>query len=757
MITSAFGERAALPDRVTFRSRVRSAICVIGLLCAVSPAAATPYETFVDVEDEADLQDLLAAGTLTEDTYNELIELLGRGVDLNSADRNELYALPNLTYEDVDAIIAYRSLNDGVIRDPAELVTAEALSEEKFLAIAAFLVVRPPDARPLAVHGWVRAMTRAQLHDFTPRAPNDPFIPPFGLRTRITAMQHLMIGAAITTTRLEPGAPVWDPVRGALIADAPSYKFQVPKIYAKWETESVQAIAGTFRAGFGQRLVFDNSTTYSPNGLYIDDQMLFSQDLTRACKRSGGELPASPCSGLLGSEYITPDFVWRQGLLGVAAGAKRLELSSGWLQAYGWGSVARKDVYQYELVNRDACPDPHDDSNPACAAPQVLVRPEGNLLDPSPRHAFQTLPDVFQERLVGGNVTYFADRRNSVGVTAYGASIANLVEGVDLDYQEWSRIPYGKRYGAAGANFTFGRDWLDVFGEAAISFDAMGEQDPTLTPAKGGGGPAAILRMTATRKREELEVVARYLSTDYANPYARPISQPDEFEGQRARDEAGGRVRYIRTSKDLVIRALADVWVNPSNGASQPKLDTYVRANVRTTRQLWLGLWERYQDKDLRRGGHDQCFEISNELDETGEPIPCGGRQLTTIVRATYEPSRKLSATLQLQHQLLDDNTRMELLSKFRQDLAAWLVVYYRPSKDMRMRARVRYLDEAIHDNTYLERSFAMLVDSVHRVRQRDWVRVRLDGRFWLDKRTMTPNRAPNPELGLWLFYEARL
>src|SRR5262249_50320626 len=152
------------------------------------------------------------------------------------------------------------------------------------------------------------------------------------------------------------------------------------------------------------------------------------------------------------------------------------------------------------------------------------------------------------------------------------------------------------RFGAMGANFAFGRDWFDIFGEAALSFDNMPRPDPTLTAARGGGGPAALLRMTATRKHEELEVVARYFSTDYLNPYSRPISEPDTFDGQRARDEAGVRVRYLRSSHEFQLRALVDVWTDPSGTTLQDpskpiKLDTYVRTSVRTTEDLWLGVW----------------------------------------------------------------------------------------------------------------------------------------------------------------------
>jgi hypothetical protein len=550
-------------------------------------------------------------------------------------------------------------------------------------------------------------------------------------------------------------------VRDALVAEPRKDRFHIPKAYVKWETKAMSAVVGSYRAGFGQRLIFDNSSTYSPNGLYLDDQLFFSPDLSGACNQSAGELLTSPCTGAAGSEYVSPDFAWRNGLFGAAIGAKHLELSTGWLQGFAFASASNRSIYQYELVDAGKCADPHDDDDPACAAPDVFVRPDGNLLTPTTRHSFATLSDVFQERLVGANVGYFVDRRNSVGVTGFAAEERNLVEGIDLDFQEWSRLPTGKKFGAVGANFSAGSGWLDIFGEAGTSFDQNRVDEARLTPAKGGGGPAAILRMTATRKKEELEVVGRYYSADYLNPYARPISQTDEFEGQRARNEAGARVRYIRSSKELVLRALADVWVTPqqlSTGDREgPKLDTYIRANVRTTPVLWLGLWERYQDKDLGRTGHDQCFEISNDTDESGEPIPCGGRQLSTIVRGQFEPDRKLSFILQLQHQLLDDNTRMELENKFRQDVAVWFVMYWRPNKNLRMRGRIRYLDEAIHDNTYLERSVAGLIDTAFRVRERDTFRIRFDTKIWMDKRMSTTDRVPNPELSGWLFYEARL
>lgn len=733
---------------------VRAAISVFLLGAAlVRPAAATPYETFIDIDDQADLEDLFASGDLTQDTYNELLDLLEAGVDLSTADRAQLYALPNLTYEDVDRIIEYREKQNGVIRDPAALVPAGALTADKLLAIAAFLVATPA-AGQRGFRGWVRGMLRF--------APRDKVLPPFALRGRFAIDRHVQAGFAGVFSRLQIGAPTYDPNRGALIADRRGYGAALPKAFVKYETDDVVLIGGTFRAGFAQRLTFDNSQHYTPNGLYHDDELYYSQELERDCRESAGELAASPC---VGSRYATPDWRYRDGLLGAGAGWKRLAAGGGWLQLYGWSSTVRKSIYQYELVDRERCPDPHDDGDPACAAPTVFVRPDGPLLTPTSRFSFQTLPRVFSEELAGANVTYFADRRNSAGVTVYGAQLTDLVDGIDLDTQEWSRLPTGKRYGAAGANFSLGKGWLDVFGEAALSIDRLPD---SLGPQEGGGGGAAILRVVATKRKQELEGTFRYYSIDYANPYARPISQPDEFDGQRARDEAGGRLRYYNTGKALTVRASVDVWFPLSSlasdsvlGRSQPKLDTYVRADVRTTDKLHLGAWLRFQDKDLRASGHVQCFEVPTETDENGEPIPCGGRQITSTGRARFRADRTLDLTAMIEHQAVDDGQPMAsaFRDRFRHDMAGWLIALWRPDNHLRVRARARYLHEAINDDVddYLERSLSGLLDTSLGLRTRDLLRARVDMKFWLDNRDATQVRSPNPELQLWLSYEARL
>ncbi|MEJ7596717.1 MAG: hypothetical protein WKG01_02305 [Kofleriaceae bacterium] len=713
-------------------------------------SSATPYETFIDIDDQQDLEDLLASGDITTDTYDELLELLNSGVDLNTADRAQLYALPNLTYEEVDAIIAYRDQQKGIIADPAALVAAGALTEDKLLGISSFLLISTPKDR-FAVKGWVRGMTRW--------SHRDKDVLPFALRGRFTALKHVQAGFAGVFTRNEIGAPVYDPNRDALISAPAKNRVALPKIFIKYEDDRASVIAGSFRAGFGQRLVFDNSSRYTPNGLYFDDDLFYSADLVSECRESAGELAVSPCDGPRGDRYVTPDWNWRDGMFGVGAGLKRLELTTGWIQVYAWASVSKRSIYQYELVDRAKCADPHLDGDPSCGAPVVYVRPGGSLLTPTSRYSFVTLPDVFSERLAGMNVSYFADRRNSVGVTFYGANEVNLIDGVELDTQEWSRLPTGGKFAAAGANFAFGRDWLDIFGEAAASYD---ESPDGPGPSEGGGDLGAILRVTATRKKEELETSLRYYGIDYVNPYARPISQPDELDGQRARDELGFRARYYRAEKQFSVRGLIDLWLPPSQlrddsvlMRAQPKLDSYIRGDVRTTDQVTVGGWVRYQDKDLRAGGHDQCFEISSDETPEGEPIPCAGRQLTTIAKVKFAPDKLQNYTAMLEYQLLDDNAASE--TAFRQDVAAWFIGLWRPDPAVRLRGRVRFLDEAINDNSKLERSVSAVVDGALKLRGRDTVRLRFDSKFLLDDRKATDARDPNPELQVWLSYEARL
>jgi hypothetical protein len=702
--------------------QLRTSIAIAVLAALAAPARANPYETFIDVDSEEDLYDLQATGQIDDDTLAELVEVFQSGVDLNRASREELYSLPNLTYGEVDAIIEYRGLA-GWIHEPIDLVVAGILSQEKLESIASFLLISDPTRPLFATAGWVRGQTRFTV--------DDDGTPPAELQARVATLRNLTVGFAGTLSRNRLTDVEYNPDRDRLMASAADSSVYLPKFYVQWQTDRWGVIAGTYRIGFGQRLTFDNTSLYTPNGFYKDDQLFRETDLVVACRESAGDLDDSPCTGPAASVYETPDYKWREGMLGVAAGFKNLEVGPGTLQSYAFASYQPHSIYQYEIYSPSTCDDPHD-TDDECSAPPVYNR-QADPDEDTTTWKFQTLPDLFTEMLAGGNVAYSPTRRSHIGVTGYGADVSWAPDGMDLDFQEWSRLPYGGPFGAVGVDGAIGVGMFDVFGEVTRSFDSMPDGD--------GGGYGAVLReVTNFRKQNELEVSLRYYDQAFKNPYARPIAAPDEFEGARARDEMGARLRYTaRLAKRLSLRATADLWSHPSDESTDGLVD--VRADLDLTPQFGVGLWNRYV----------QCLEIAlpDDPEEDFDPGLCEGERYQATGRFRFSPTRRATFIAQYQHEYFPDQDR--------QDSAAAFIATARPWDWLRSRARVRYLHEDItSDEMPLEESLWGYVDTGVRVRERDWLRVRYDVVLHLDDRANTQERVPSPEHWLWLEYESR-
>lgn len=752
---------------------------VVLSLVAVAPAAAAPYEAFIDIETLEDLDDLLATGQITTETYDALYTLMERGVRLDTATRAELYSLPNLTYEEVDAILEYRELN-GFIRAPEDLVVAGVLTDEKLLAIAAFLIIQERGGGRYQPHGHVHVGTRA--------AQNDSDLPSGFLRARVRAGKELTAGLGAVLTRRRIGEVTWDPNRDALIADAAGPQLHLPKAFVRYRGDKMDAIAGTYRIGFGERLTFDTATDYTPNGIYLDDQITRDYDLSRECSLSTGELAGSPCPGLMEErDYVTPDYGWSDGLRGIAVGTEHIELGAGRLQAFAWGSYQHRGIYQYEIANTEACPDPRNDVDGACKAPVVLVRPEGgDPLASTAAHAYQTLPEMFAESLVGANLTYFAARRDFVGVTGYGATTQWLPDtpaSVRLDTQEWSRWPIGGRYGAIGAQVGIGRGIFDIFGEVTHSFDRMPDGPG---PIDGGGGPAAVLRVTRNQKENELELSARYFDADFVNPYSGALAAADELEGHRGRGEHGVRAKLTRKLEQVGLRLRGDLWRRLVSVERELADDIFVddyeyvlaaellaRADVTVSKILRYGGSVQLTDKGL---GEPQrftpptmanpmgtpippCYEIFIEDGQAGEPATCTGRRLATRLHARYAPSRDWHVLLQLAHNALDSGEESVPGSgdgTLRHDLGASVKGIWRPDARLRLESRIKFEDYDVADNTAYERTVHAMASAVYRTRAKDQLRVRADLRLWLDDRTSTQYRDPSPEVWLGAEYQAK-
>jgi hypothetical protein len=328
-------------------------------------------------------------------------------------------------------------------------------------------------------------------------------------------------------------------------------------------------------------------------------------------------------------------------------------------------------------------------------------------------------------------------------VTGYGADVSWLIEGMDLDFQEWSRFPYGGAFGAVGLDAAWGRDVIDLFLELARSFDGQPE----------GGGWAAILRATFTWKKHEFEAAARYYDRNYANPYARPISAADEYDGLRARDEAGLRLKYTGQVGDLELRATADFWAQMSVEA--PKALLTARASYEVEPWFKPMLFFEFGDKDLSDSGHGNCYEVAPNDPSTDEPAYCKGEKIQFGTQLRFVPAQGMSLTARYQHRFVDDG-RADFATSFRQDSSAWLTWMYKPVENLRLRLRVRYLFEDLTTDRYLEHSVWGYVELSYMHAKTFGFKARYEVYALLDNRDASLQRNPNPAHWLRLELEYR-
>ncbi len=679
-----------------------------GWLIVLAPrtASAAQYEVFIDIETEQDLYDLLITEQISAASFDALLLLHQTRVDLNRAARQDLYLLPNLDYAQVDRILAYRKEVTS-IHSLEELSAAGVLAPDLARSIRAFIIVRDSRVARPQTNGRLRLQAR-----WTGRYDRLP--PAFALQARVQTIGNLDMGLAAAITRNSLRRIRWDSNRNALSAEPEGVRFEVPKLYVEWDDEQWEVVAGTYRIGFGQRLTFDVTDQVTPNGSFGDYELRSDNQLGLRCNRAPGELPESPCTN--GPEArVTPDYTWTNRLAGVAMGLKELHLGQGWLQAYVWGSYQVHRIPQIELVDAATCDDPHRDQDPGCFAPPVYVR-DRDRTAPASTARFATLPAMYAEGLAGANVSYFWNDRAHLGVTGYGSMPRWLIQGADLGFQEFSRKPFGGPFGAVGVDAAFGFGQQDFFAEVARSFDAQRE---------GGGGYAALVRGVTTLPKSEVEVSLRYYGSRYANPYARPVSAPDELDGLRARDEAGARFRATaQLGRRVAVRALLDGWRQLSTGAVNALV--LARTDWRITSRWAWATWGEY------RNGSAQRFVVATQL--VYEPI----RRFRISGQARYRWGGKLGG------------------QRLQQDLAAIVDVTARPTDRLRLRCRLRYDFNDVWDNHRLPQSLWSHLDLALTLRDRDVLRLRYDIRMLLDERESTLSRVPNPEHWLWIEYVFR-
>lgn len=622
-----------------FNRRLPPLLTLLALLSASSGRASSD-EVEPESAEELDLYALEEDGRLSEEGLAALLEVRGAPVDLGRASRAELYGLPGLTYARVDALLERREA-EGV-SEAASLLTSEELRRlEPFLA-------RPG-----------REGFSGALRLTTAYAASDALAPPLALQARAGGPGGFQAGVVLSLMRRRLGEVRPDARRGVLLAEAPSTELALPKVYVHWTGERASVLLGTYRLGFGQRLTLDTTSRPTPDGFTADDTLTVKGGGERRCQLAGG------CDE---EGDVTPDFRWTEGFRGVVGTVRGPVGEGASLALTGFGSYQSRSLSQYELLDVAAC---ERSRSRACRAPDVL------LASSSARFVSRTLPGVFHELAGGGHATLALAPRAQVGVTGWAARPAWAVEGLALDFQPSSRYPAGGPFGAVGVDAAWGAGPVDLFAEVARSFDS--------TPG-GGGGFGAVQRSVLGDEAQEVELTLRYYGRDFANPYGGAVSGPDEYEGLRARNEVGARVRYVyRVPESWRVRGEVDAWALPSDGSAQ------LRASARVD---WLGL-----------SFLQPSLQVEHRDKGLGEDA---GGQSRVAARLRFALDEVLAVAVQYQHTLVEGEP---VIDGLQHDGRAVLDVLVRPTPSLRVRGRASWLDEDLSESTRLEQALRTTVD----------------------------------------------
>ncbi len=547
-----------------------------------SPARAVVDDIPIVVDDEEDLRFLLENGDIGMDSYERLVALLERPLDLNRAGRRSLYDLPGLTYSMIDALLAYRE--EQPLRAVSDL-SRVGIPDDVIRQVRPFVTIARRPRRPPVVTGNVQLRGVGAL--------GDGKTPAFLLRPRATLFSRVDVGLAMVLQD-RPGPFAYHRRDGLtwLTADPPGPRVQVPRFFVSIDEPGWAVIVGSYQAGFGQRLVFDATSRLEPHGFYPDD---------------------------LVPEYEeSATFGVRERLYGVAGRLKNLTLGGGGaLDATLFFSYWPFDAAQNDVVSRLR---PLDDSvylhgggpNPLFC--ERGVAPESCARDGVGRISSSRLRAAFTELLIGGNVTYLPTPHWEVMGTGYFAKL-HWLESDDLHFTSGARFPDRGRIGAFGLSVKGRMGPFSVFSEYART---------------ASGGNAAMARAIFGRRRVDVELAGRFYDRSFDNPHSRGPASPQYYEGNRDRDEAGGNLRLnVRPTNWLAARVEMDMWYRLS--LDYTSLRFVGRIDVEPWRWLTISSGVDLTDKDITTGGRGQTY-TDRFITEAGEELRDVGRGMSLSV-----------------------------------------------------------------------------------------------------------------------------
>lgn len=555
------------------------ALCLLSVLFA-APASAREYSVEIDVDDEEDLRELYEDGQIEDDELERLLALLESPIDLNYAEREDLFELPQVPADLAQAIVEERVRNGPFLALTDLESRVPGVSWQLLSALDAFVLVRAPAGTKPGVRGHLDFL---MLKEFEPAAPitnASPATgkslqqlgydrwPAFGLGGGVSVRNWLNVGLygiaqeSVKAVRFDPatrdlhlawGTPTFRPYLGFL-------SVRRPEGYA---------VVGSYHVRYGLGLVMATLSGNRRHGPFE------RQTFLRGLDRIGA------FDGLLGGAGR---------LLSLRAGRFDIDLSFF------------ASIRSYDLSS------------------SFLGLAGGEVLDPvyaeveSPRTwldgqrvLYTTIPDVFRVGLVGGNASVRFNRRTHVGLTGYAAHKDDLaVRGVE-DHHTFllrSRWPAQNDWGAVGVNAALGVGIIDMAAEFALSFG----REP---------GLGVLFRAELEPAWGEIVFSARHYDLAFDNPYARAEAAADTLAGLRARNEDGLRL-VVTAQPGKRIRASARVDLSRNIRYDLFDLEVGGRFRGDPTEFLGLEIGASARNQDLAHNGRQHTYSGSIEYEDLG-------------------------------------------------------------------------------------------------------------------------------------------
>lgn len=545
---------------------------LVAALTFACPASAKVYPVPIEAEDEADLRRLVADGVLTEGDFETLQDLLLNPLDVNYANAKQLFDLPGLSLDMCRQLVSEREKNGAY---------ASLDDIERFPGL-------PPGTldqiRPFAVAGEVIQLQRARVGAWVKgriaweTVPTEPLADDHPQRTHnVRQLGYDNLPRGYLATKLDYGRWIEGGFLGLMQEGLykTAYDAETGGIYGQWGRPALdfgkayvrvqrgffEGILGSYTAGFGLGTVIDRTTRDRPDGFY--------RDLT-----------------VQGIE----EFRLRRGLFGFAATVRDLTVGTTSISATLFGSMAPQDVYQYDVAFRPFGEgDPYTDGR--FSSPDVYAADKDGVFQ---RIGWETLPNAYREDLFGANVTVGLTGRTEVGVTAYGGRYTmRPLTGPD------AADTLALRNGYENTNFGSYGLWVTT---------GIGPFDATVEYARSlNNGDALQALLVLSQPWGQFEASGRYYGTGFDNPLATGLANPDEFRGQRDRDEAGGRLEASVWPHEVIsARAFVDVWNNLS--LRRTSIQGFGRVDVTPVEGLRLSAIADTTNRDARVNGRNRIY-----------------------------------------------------------------------------------------------------------------------------------------------------